>query len=105
MAAALGVDCSCFQENQGMQATVRSVGLAARSARGTVRESMPDPMRRPPGNPPREPIVIRIPLRVPEVPEIDGSYEEEDEAEIRRSPGIIPEMPPPPRPEERARRL
>ena len=85
-----------------MQATVRSVGLVARHARGSTKESMPDPARRPPGNPPREPIVIRIPIRVPEAPEIDGSYEEEDEAEIRRSPVIVPEMPPPPRPEERA---
>jgi hypothetical protein len=46
--------------------------------------------------------VIRIPIRVPEAPEIDGSYEEEDEAEIRKPPVIVPEMPPPPRPEERA---
>lgn len=85
-----------------MQATVRSVGLAARATGRAVRESMPDPVRRPPGNPPLEPIVIKVPLRVPEAPEIDGSYDEEEETEIRKPPGIVPEMPPPPRPEERA---
>ena len=84
-----------------MQATVRSVGSVARSAPGTTKESMPDPARRPPGNPPREPNVIRIPIRVPEAPEIDGSYGEDDEAEIRRPPVSIPEMPPPPPPEDR----
>ena len=77
-----------------------SVGLAARSARGTINETMPDPVRRPPGHPPQEPIIIKIPPRLPEAPEIDRSDEEEEEAEIRRPPEIVPELPPPPRSEE-----
>jgi len=86
-----------------MQMMAESVGLAARSARGTINETMPDPVRRPPGHPPQEPIIIKIPPRLPEAPEIDRSDgEEEEEAEIRRRPEIVPELPPPPRPEERA---
>jgi hypothetical protein len=68
-------------------------------ARSAFNEAMPDPARRPPDNPPPEPIIIRIPPRLPEVPEVDRP-DDEDEAEIR-TPLIIPEMPPPPRPEER----
>jgi hypothetical protein len=68
-------------------------------------DAMPDPVRRPPGHPPQEPIIIKIPPRLPEAPEIDRSDdEEEEEAEIRRTPAIVPESPPPPRPEERAMR-
>ena len=60
-------------------------------------------VRRPPGNPPQEPIIIKVPPRLPEVPEVDRSDDEEEEkAEIRRLPEIVPELPPPPRPEERA---
>jgi hypothetical protein len=88
-------------KRQWMQVMAESVGLAARSARGN--ETMPDPVRRPPGNPPQEPIIIKVPPRLPEVPEIDRSDDEdEEEAEIRRPPEIVPELPPPPRPEERA---
>jgi hypothetical protein len=85
-----------------MQMMAESVGLAARSARGTINGTMPDPVRRPPGHPPQEPIIIKIPPRLPEAPEIDRSDEEEEETEIRRPPEIVPELPPPPRPEERA---
>jgi hypothetical protein len=86
-----------------MHVTPESVGLAARSARGTINETMPDPVRRPPGRPPQEPLIIKIPPRLPEAPEIDRSDdEEEEEAEIRRPPEIVPELPPPPPPEERA---
>jgi len=86
-----------------MQVMAESAGLARRSTRGTTRETMPDPVRRPPGRPPEEPIIIKVPPRAPDVPEIDRSEDEEDEeAEIRTPPGIVPERPPPPRPEERA---
>jgi hypothetical protein len=86
-----------------MHVMAEFVGLAARSGRGTMNKTMPDPVRRPPGNPPQEPIIIKVPSRLPEVPEIDRSDdEEEEEAEIRRPPAIVPELPPPPRPEERA---
>jgi hypothetical protein len=70
-----------------------------RPARGTLHEMTPDPVRRPPDNPPPEPIIIRVPPRLPETPEVDRP-DDEDEAEIR-TPVIVPEMPPPPRPEER----
>jgi len=67
-------------------------------------QGLPDPVRRPPGRPPQEPIIIiiKIPPRLPEVPEIDRSDEEEEDAEIRRPPEIPPELPPP-RSEDRVR--
>jgi hypothetical protein len=76
--------------------------FAARSAQGRIKEAMPDRIPKPPGRAPGEPIIIKVPSRPPEVPEIDGSLEDEDDLEIRTPPGIVPEMPPPPRPEERA---
>ena len=68
---------------------------------GTIAEAMPDPVPKPPGRPPGEPIIIKNPPRPPEAPEIDGSLDEEDEAEIRTPPEIVPEKPPPPAPWER----
>ena len=61
---------------------------------------MPDPVRRPPARPPQEPIIIKIPPRLPEAPESEPS--DEEEAEITWPSDIAPELPPPPRPEERA---
>ena len=85
-----------------MQAMVISTTPAVWTVR-TGKQGLPDPVRRPPGNPPQEPIIIKVPPRLPEVPEVDRSDdEEEEEAEIRRLPEIVPELPPPPRPEERA---
>jgi hypothetical protein len=69
-----------------------------------MKEAMPDPMPKPPGRAPREPIIIKVPSRLPEVPEVNGSLEDEDDPEIETPPEIVPEMPPPPRPEERAAR-
>jgi hypothetical protein len=63
-----------------MQMMAESVGLAARSARGTINETMPDPERRPPGHPPREPIIIKISRRLPEAPEINRSDDEKGRA-------------------------
>jgi hypothetical protein len=86
-------------EGQVMRVIAKSPGLAA----STIKETMPDPARRPPRHPPREPIIIKIPPHLPEAPEIDRSDDEdEEETEIRRPPEIVPELPPPPRPEERA---
>jgi hypothetical protein len=85
-----------------MQAIAISTTPAVWTVR-TGKQGLPDPVRRPPGNPPHEPIIIKIPPRLPEVPEVDRSDDqEEEEAEIRRPPEIVPELPPPPRPEERA---
>ncbi len=63
---------------------------------------MPDPLPRPPGRPPGEPIIIKNPPRPSEVVEIDGSLDEDDDPEIKKSPDIIPEKPPPPAPWDRA---
>jgi hypothetical protein len=68
-----------------MQMMAESVGLAARSARGTINETMPDPVRRPPGHPPREPIIIKISRLLPEAPEINRSDDEEGASGAIRS--------------------
>ena len=67
--------------------------------------TLPDPLPKPPGRAPGEPIIIKDPPRPPEAPEIDGSLDEEDEPEIKKPPDIVPEKPPPPAPWERAGRL
>jgi hypothetical protein len=87
-----------------MQATTTSQSSAARPGRARIR-TLPDPLPKPPGRAPGEPIIIKNPPRVPETPEIDGSLDEEDEPEIDKPPEIIPEKPPPPAPWERADRL
>ena len=84
-----------------MQAIATSLELPHRTVRGMI-ETMPDPLPKPPGRPPAEPIIIRTPSRLPQAPEVDGSLDEEEEIpEIRRRPEIVPEMPPPPAPEDR----
>jgi hypothetical protein len=60
---------------------------------GTVEETMPDPVPKPPGRPPAEPIIIN-PSRPPERPEIDRSPDQEEEPEIKVPPEIIPEQAP-----------
>jgi hypothetical protein len=88
-----------------MQAIATSMGLPVRTIYGTSAEVMPDPVPKPPGRPPGEPIIIRHPPRPPEAPEVDGSLDEdEQDPEIKRPPEIVPEMPPPPGPWERADR-
>jgi hypothetical protein len=61
---------------------------------------MPDPLPKPPGRPPGEPIIIKRPPRPAEIPEIDGSLDEDD-PEIKKLPEIVPEKPPPPAPWDR----
>ena len=87
-----------------MQAIAKAEGRPGRTVPGAIQESMPDPMPKPPGRPPGEPIIIRNPPRPPEVPEINGSLDEEDDPDIEKPPAITPEMPPPPAPWERADR-
>jgi hypothetical protein len=89
------------EEGKPMQTIAQSLGLPGRTVPGTIEETMPDPVHKPPGRPPGEPIIIRIPPRTPEAPEIDRDEDEED-PEIKKPPGITPEMPPPPAPWERA---
>jgi hypothetical protein len=89
------------QEGKATCALARTVGLLS-GGRGPVEETpMPDPLPKPPGRPPGEPIIIRNPPRPPEVPEIDGSLDEEDDPEIKKPPEIVPEKPPPPAPWDR----
>jgi hypothetical protein len=86
-----------------MQAMTRRAIGSGEPAAGAA----PGPLPKPPGRPPAEPIVIRTPPRPRDGPEIDGSHEVDEEGggEIRRPPpGQIPDLPPPPRPEERAAR-
>jgi hypothetical protein len=71
---------------------------------GTVEETMPDRVPKPPDRPPGEPIIIKNPPRPPEAPEIDGSLDEDDEPEIKKLPEIVPEKPPPSAPWDRADR-
>ncbi|MGH6898101.1 MAG: hypothetical protein ACREJ5_16400 [Geminicoccaceae bacterium] len=85
-----------------MQTIAKSLGLSGRTVYGAIQETMPDPLPKPPGRPPAEPIIIRDPSRRPEEPEMDRSPDEEEDPEIKMPPEIIPEMPPPPGPGERA---
>ena len=64
----------------------------------------PGPLPRPPSRPPAEPIIIRTPPRPSEDLEIDGLDDDENGSEIRPPPGWVPDLPPPPRPEEQAAR-
>jgi hypothetical protein len=84
----------------------KSAGLAVRTLRYVIEQATPDPLPKPPSRPPGEPIIIKDPSRQPDAPEVDRPLdreEEEEDAEIRRPPANIPEMPPPPTPDERAR--
>jgi hypothetical protein len=63
---------------------------------------MPDPVPKPPGRPPAEPIIIKNPSRPPEKPEVQRSPDQEEKSEIKVPPEIAPEMPPLPGPGERA---
>lgn len=64
--------------------------------------TLPDPLPKPPGRAPGEPIIIKNPPRPAEAPEIDRPTEEEDDPEMEQPPEIVPERPPPPAPWERA---
>jgi hypothetical protein len=70
----------------------------------TPMETSPDPVPKPPGRAPGEPIIIRNPPRPPEAPEIDRSEDEENDPEIKKPPEIVPEKLPPPLPWDRAHR-
>jgi hypothetical protein len=87
---------------------MQTMAISQRSAVRTgspLMEALPDPVHKPPGRAPGEPIIIRHPPEPPGVPEIDGSLDEEDDPEIKQPPEIVPEKPPPPAPWERADRL
>ena len=70
-----------------MQAIAISTTPAVWTVR-TGKQGLPDPVRRSSGSSAQEPIIIKIPPRLPEAPEIDGSDDEEaEEAEIHGPPG------------------
>jgi hypothetical protein len=72
----------------------------------TPMETLLDPVPKPPGRAPGEPIIIRHPPGPPrmEIPEIDGTPDEEDDPEIEKPPEIVPEKLPPSLPWDRAHR-
>lgn len=63
---------------------------------------MPDPLPKPPGRAPGEPIIIKHPPPPRQAPEIDRPLDDDDDPEMEKPPEITPEMPPPPAPWERA---
>ena len=88
-----------------MRAVATLVGSPGPVADAAI-EVTPGPLPRPPSRPPAEPIVIKVPPRPREHPEVDRPNDEDEEKDdgIRRPPAWPPDMPPPPRPEERVRR-
>ena len=62
--------------------------------------AVPDGLPKPPAHPPAEPIIIKVPPRPHEEPEIDRPHDGEEDDGIRRVPWM-PDMPPPLPPEER----
>jgi hypothetical protein len=95
------IDENPAERAPGQTAQSRS---SLQTVHGTIAETMPDPVHKPPGRAPGEPIIIKNPPRPPEVPEIDGPLDEGDDPEIKKPPEITPETPPPPAPWERADR-
>jgi hypothetical protein len=64
--------------------------------------AVPGGLPKPPAHPPAEPIIIKVPPRPHEEPEVDRPDEGEDDDGLRRAPWM-PDMPPPLPPEERPR--
>jgi hypothetical protein len=79
-------------------------GQPAVKAENAPLETLPDPVPKPPGRAPGEPIIIRHPPGPSpmEIPEIEGTPDEEDDPEIEKPPEIAPEKLPPPLPWDRA---
>ena len=74
-------------------------GLPASVVEGAI-GAVPGGLPKPPAHPPAEPIIIKVPPRPHEEPEVDRPDEGEDDDGIRRAPWM-PDMPPPLPPEER----
>jgi hypothetical protein len=91
-------------EGEPMQAIAMARWSAVRAGSTSV-EALPDPLPKPPGRAPGEPIIIKRPPRPAEAPEIDRPIDDEDDPEIKKPPEIIPEKPPPPAPWDRANRV
>ena len=75
------------------------MGLPASVVEGAI-GAVPGGLPKPPAHPPAEPIIIKVPPRPHEEPEVDRPDEGEDDDGIRRAPWM-PDMPPPLPPEER----
>ena len=66
--------------------------------------AVPEGLPKPPARPPAEPIIIKVPPRPHEEPEVDRPDGGEDDDGIRRAPWML-DMPPPRPPEERPRQV
>ena len=75
------------------------MGLPASVVEGAI-GAVPGGLPKPPAHPPAEPIIIKVPPRPHEAPEVDRPDDGEDDDGIRRAPWM-PDMPPPLPPEER----
>ena len=64
--------------------------------------AVPEGLSKPPARPPAEPIIIKVPPRPREAPEVDRPDDGENDDGIRRALWM-PDIPPPPPPEERLR--
>ena len=80
--------------------TDRVAGPVADAAIGAVPGGLP----KPPAHPPAEPIIIKVPPRPREEPEVDRPDDGEEDDGIRRAPWM-PDMPPPLPPEERPHQM
>jgi hypothetical protein len=89
------------EEGTPTHAIARTVGLLSEVGCTLEETTMPDPLPKPPGRAPGEPIIIKNPPPPPEIPAIDGSLDEEDDPEIKKPPEIVPENPTPPAPWDR----
>ena len=67
------------------------MGLLASVAAGAI-GAVPGGLPKPPARPPAEPIIIKVPPRPHEAPEVDWPDEGEDEDGLRRAPWM-PERP------------
>ena len=91
------------REGEPMHAVIASLINSPGSPVNTAIELASGSLPRPPGRPPAEPIVVKIPPRRRDDPEVEGP-DDEDEGGLRWPPAWLPDLPPPPPPEERARR-
>ena len=77
------------------------MGLPASVVAGAI-GAVPGGLPKPPAHPPAEPIIIKVPPRPREAPEVDRPDDGEGDDGLRRAPWL-PDMPPPRPPEERPR--
>ena len=94
---------SLVAEGEPMLMVEAPMGLPASVVEGAI-GAVPGGLPKPPAHPPAEPIIIKVPPRPSEEPEVDRPDDGEDDDGIRR-PAWMPDMPLPLplAPEERPR--